>query len=182
MRALGFDVTEADATAVFNSLDDDKSGTLEYKELNKMLRAGLGADATASNLKRAPKQADRSRGAKLTAKGQNTNYVGARVATLPPMVKLSSSIFGKSVQAQLADALSKHSVKLIDLFREWDDDGNGAIDKKEMRQAVAALGYEAPMADIDALFDEIDDNSNGWIEFEELKKALTFRPVPKRRL
>ena len=36
--------------------------------------------------------------------------------------------------------LPAHKFKLIDLFREWDDDGNGALDKKELRQAVAALG------------------------------------------
>ena len=34
-------------------------------------------------------------------------------------------------------------MKLIDLFREWDDDGNGALDKHELLQAVAALGYDA---------------------------------------
>ena len=109
-------------------------------------------------------------------------FSGTGDAALPPTVKLKSSIGGKSVVAQLREALDEHSVKLIDMFREWDDDGNGAIDKKELRQAVAALGYEAPKKDVDALFDQIDDNANGWIEFEELKKALTFRPVPKRRL
>ena len=87
------------------------------------------------------------------------------------MVKLSSR-GGQSVQKQLADALKEHQVRLIDLFREWDDDGNGALDKKELRQAVAALGYEAPKKDVDKLFDSIDVDGNGWIEFHELKAAL----------
>merc|ERR1711965_785759 len=39
VRALGFaDISEKDAGAVFDMLDDDKSGELEYKELNLMLR------------------------------------------------------------------------------------------------------------------------------------------------
>ena len=59
-------------------------------------------------------------------------------------------------------------MKLIDLFREWDDDGNGALDKKELRAAVAALGYDAPRSSIDALFDSIDEDKSGWIEFHEV--------------
>ena len=35
-------------------------------------------------------------------------------------------------------------MKLIDLFREWDEDGNGAVDKKEFRKAVAALVRRGP--------------------------------------
>ena len=49
---------------------------------------------------------------------------------------------GTSVQEQLRAIMLEHSVKLIDLFRSWDDDGNGALDKLEFRQAVAALGCD----------------------------------------
>ena len=121
-------------------LDEDKSGMLEYKELNSMLRKGFGSQVTA-NLKRAKDVADHGRGAKLTSKNYNENYASAKVAALPPMVKLDASS-GVSIRDQLNTILSEHSVKLIDLFREWDEDGNGAIDKKEFRKAVAALGYD----------------------------------------
>ena len=64
-------------------------------------------------------------------------------------------------------------MKLIDLFREWDDDGNGAIDKKEFRKAIAGLGYDAPRKDIDELFKMLDDTGDGLIEYGELKAALS---------
>ena len=60
------------------------------------------------------------------------------------------------MQEQLSISCKSTSVKLIDLFREWDDDGNGALDKKEMRAAMAALGYDAPRKEVDAFFDSID--------------------------
>ena len=72
-------------------------------------------------------------------------------------------------------------MRLIDLFREWDDDGNGALDKKEMRAAVAALGYEAPKFAIDELFDMIDVDKSGWIEFHELKFALSDKGVKEAK-
>ena len=68
---------------------------------------------------------------------------------MPPTVKLSYEN-EKTIQEQLHDVLQEHSVKLIDLFRDWDDDGNGALDKKEMRQGIAALGYEALRKEVDA--------------------------------
>ena len=172
VRALGFDVSKEDTDAVFDSLDDDKSGALEYKELNEMLRKGAGSERAKANLKRAPKQRDTGRGAALTAKNMNANYSAARVAALPPMVKLDATA-DSSIEEQLALILKENSVKLIDLFREWDDNGDGALDKKELRASVAALGYDAPKKEVDAFFDSIDVDGSGFIEFHELKKALT---------
>ena len=83
--------------------------------------------------------------------------------------------------AALRKLIAASWTRVRDVFAAWDDDGNGAIDKKEMRQAVAALGYNAPKKEIDAFFDEIDDDGNGWIEFGELKAALAQRP-PARKL
>ena len=85
-----------------------------------MLRKGEGSEVAKRNLSRV-KQVDRSRGAKVTAKSVNASYVSSRVAALPDTVKLDASS-GVSVQEQLRAALLQHSVKLIDLFREWDDD------------------------------------------------------------
>ena len=176
VRALGFDVEEKDSNLVFDALDADKSGSLEYKELNTMLRQGVGSDLTKRNLKRAEKfNADRSRTAKVTAKNVNVNYVSARSAALPPTVKLEKG--NKTIQEQLFNAVKEHKVRLIDLFREWDDDGNGALDKKELRRAVAALGYDAPKKEIDDFFDSMDDDGSGLIEFDELKAALSEKGV-----
>ena len=87
------------------------------------------------------------------------------------MVKLDASS-GVSVKEQLALAMAENSVKLIDLFREWDEDGDGNIDKKEFRKGIAGLGYDADKKDMDALFDSIDESGDGEIDYGEIKKAL----------
>ena len=113
IRALGFEVERADSDAVFESLDDDNSGALEYKELAEMLRKGAGSEKAKAALKRGSFQArDTSRGAKLTAKNINVNYQASRVAALPPMAKLEVSD-EKSIQQQLAEIVEKNNVKLI---------------------------------------------------------------------
>ena len=50
---------------------------------------------------------------------------------------------------------------------------SGALNKKEFRAAVAALGYDAPRKVIDGVFDVMDEDKSGWIEFEEFKKSLS---------
>ena len=56
----------------------------------------------------------------------------------------------RNVQEQLRQIVKTNSVKLVDLFADWDEDGNGGLDKKEFRKGIAALGYDAPNKDIDA--------------------------------
>ena len=42
--------------------------------------------------------------------------------------------------------LRENAVRVIDVFKEWDEDGDGLVSKREFRRAIAALGYEASCA------------------------------------
>ena len=88
-----------------------------------------------------------------------------------PKMKLEASD-DLSIEEQLGTALGKNSVKLIDMFREWDTDGNGTVDKDEFFTAVTALGYEAPRKAVNKLFKNLDKDGGGEIEFFELTEAL----------
>ena len=77
-----------------------------------------------------------------------------------------------SVAEQLRDALSKNAVRVIDLFREWDEDADGIVSRKEFRKAMPLLGLEVPRAEIDALFDSWDNDGSGKITLAELNKKL----------
>jgi len=84
---------------------------------------------------------------------------------------------GKTVAEQLKDVLTKNAGRVIDLFREWDADGDGVVSRKEFHKAMPALGLEVPKKEIDALFDTWDPDNSGSIEYSELKKLL--QPVSK---
>ena len=86
-------------------------------------------------------------------------------------IKLSESS-DKPVAQQLRDILSKNAVRVVDLFREWDEDGNGSVSKKEFRKAMPLLGFDAPRAQVDQLFDTFDPDGGGAISIDELNKAL----------
>jgi len=46
------------------------------------------------------------------------------------------------VQEQLRRVLTTNAVRVIDLFREWDEDGDGIVSKKEFRRAMPLLGLQ----------------------------------------
>ena len=81
------------------------------------------------------------------------------------------------IALQLKEALSKNAARVVDLFREWDTDGDGSISKKEFRRAMPMLGFDVPVKDIDALFDANDPDGSGEMDFKELKRMLKGKNV-----
>ena len=63
-------------------------------------------------------------------------------------------------------------MRVIDLFREWDEDASGSVSKKEFREAMPMLGLDVPAEDVDALFDSWDPDGSGELELKELNKLL----------
>ena len=73
---------------------------------------------------------------------------------------------------QLRDLLSAHAVRVVDLFREWDDDNTGSVDKTEFRRGMTELGLEVPVAEVDKLFEAMDPDGSGSLTLAELNKQL----------
>ena len=80
-------------------------------------------------------------------------------------------------QEQIRDALSKNAVRVIDLFREWDEDEDGTVSKKEFRKAMPMLGLHVPAQEVDTLFDSWDPDGSGMLELKELTRVLKGMPA-----
>ena len=168
--ALGFDAPREEVEAVFKQLDKDGSGSIQYKELNAMLRVGAGSALDAALLPGAAGEISiASENRHALRRGKMSGTKGGVLAT---SVKLAPAADGQSVVDQLVEILNQNAVRVIDLFRSWDDDGNGKINAKEFRQAITGLGYSAPRADLDKLFSMLDKDGGGEIEYSELNQAL----------
>ena len=72
----------------------------------------------------------------------------------------------------MSDALAKNLTRVIDLFREWDDDNTGTVSREEFHRAMRELGCELPLADVDALLNTWDPDKSGSISIEELNRVL----------
>eukprot|EP00965_Chrysotila_dentata_P036880 1227414-Pleurochrysis_carterae.AAC.2 len=129
VAALGLTISDADADALFDSWDLDRSGTLPLTELRRILRRG-------------GKPPPRPR-VRVGAIGQ------ADIA--PPRDDA-----GDAVHDKLFKLLSSNASRVIDVFRQWDLDRDNTISRGEFRYVLVQIGICADGDEIDALFDSWD--------------------------
>ena len=60
----------------------------------------------------------------------------------------------------------------MSLFRQWDTDNSGSVERKEFRKAITQLGFDAPRDTLDAVFSEMDKDGSGSVDFKELNAQL----------
>ena len=171
LPVLGLAVPAEAAGALFDSLDTDGSGALDYEEMHKELRAGVGVELDEV----------------LRVGGAGEIAVEARNAAALRGGKLdkdSSKIFGKAamldassgvpILQQLQRALASPGVlaRVIDIFRAWDEDGSGTVSRFEFARALPVLGLRVERAQAESLFDSIDEDGSGSVEYAELHRKL----------
>ena len=166
MKVLGIAANKEELDAVFAEFDDDCSGTVTFAELDRQLRKKYplpeGAEARDVAV-----SAQKMHELRSGPSGKVGRTFSANVLEFK-----EGDAGGKSIQDQLRDALAANLTRVIDLFREWDDDGNGLIDKKEFRQALIGLGYSAPKAEVNTLFESFDKDGGGSVDYHELNAML----------
>ena len=115
----------------------------------------------------APPSAEPSAGAEGASMSQSdaSAYAAAHAA-------MAAAERAAHVASHLKHALEKANLRLMVLFRDWDADGSGAIDRSELSHALESLGLTMNKAEVDAIFDIWDTDGSGGIEFKELEYAL----------
>ena len=93
-------------------------------------------------------------------------------------VKEAVGQFEAPLEQQLGEALHNRLARVVDLFRAWDEDRSGTIDKKEFWLALCSRGLDVPRHAANALFDEFDADRSGSIDYKELNKLLRRGVAP----
>jgi len=167
---LGFHAEKRDADALFNFLDLKHEGAVEWQTLNRVLLTGTtdwaeddppapaaaaapapsppfravlkpAKSASAHPLMSANHGASAPRSVSVTEEQRRTGRVSPD-ATAAAGASGRSSPDVSEVVAQLRDALTAHATRVIDLFSEWDDDGDGLVSKSEFRKAMPMIGLQ----------------------------------------
>ena len=72
----------------------------------------------------------------------------------------------------LKDTLSRSGDQVVDLFRAWDEDGSGTVDRGEFYRAIRALGFIIEQEEANMVFDALDEDQSGVLEYKELNTML----------
>ena len=70
--------------------------------------------------------------------------------------------------------------RVMDLFQEWDTEGDGLIGLKEFKKAVRALFIKVKPKYVTELFRELDADGGGSIEYREVAAFLRKTKVAER--
>lgn len=73
-------------------------------------------------------------------------------------------------------AMSDSILRLQEAFKEFDQDGNGRIDRDEFDALLKKLGADLSRNEADAAFKDIDQNGNSAVEFEEFARWWKLQP------
>ena len=161
LPVLGIGADRSDANALFDLLDDDKSGFIDYKELNSKLRSGASL------------QTDEEKNAKARSKSKGHEKRTPREGGQGSVVKVLELRDSDNPVEALRKAMRKRMTRVIDVFRQWDEDGSGSISKKEFRRALPILGMlDCPKVVAEMLFDKLDEDKSGSIDYQELNQSL----------
>jgi Ca2+-binding EF-hand superfamily protein len=171
LAELGFDPDEPSVSALFASFDADDSGTIEYEELHNLLVRSVQhkPELEPLELKAANRIALRK---KRVSKVDANLFSGLELGSLD----------ADTIPGAIRKALDERLVRVIDLFRQFDDDSSGLLDASEFAKAMRELGMaDAPPEAIAAVFASFDHDESGTIEYRELhaiiKRSLQDRPV-----
>ena len=182
LRPLFPNEDKATFSGLFDLFDADRSGTITIDELYKHLRAGANVDLSQRQVKdKLGNMLDLN--LKAGAAGEIQMPAERKIAhkqrrkrgaALHGSERLVANVDGSgpSVRDQLYAILKKNAMRVIDLFRDWDEDGNGMITFSEFRRAISTLGYEAEEADVRKVFDEFDVEGKHQIGYSAFNKLL----------
>jgi centrin-1 len=62
--------------------------------------------------------------------------------------------------------------EIREAFNLFDADNSGAIDIRELKAAMRALGFEVKKEELKKMISDIDNDGNGSIEFEEVLQSF----------
>merc|ERR1711907_492523 len=77
---------------------------------------------------------------------------------------------GKKKAGQLSE---EQLDEIREAFSLFDSDASGAIDVRELKDAMRALGFEVKNEELKKMVTDIDNDGNGTIEFAEFLEMMT---------
>ena len=154
---LGLRAPKKDVDDLFDSFDPDSSGTIEFREINAMLR-----------------QREEKKPLPVVPKlGGNHGKWGNAVAKVVVGNKLGD--MGDNSIDRLREVLKQNAGTVVAMFKKMDVNGDGRITRGEFTRALPRLelsGERFTSKDADSLFTAFDKDRSGSIDYRELNKEL----------
>lgn len=159
--------------ALFVEWDKDGGGSLDVDELKDALKQCCDSAAKYA-MRSANERSKITRLQERMAQAREAAAAMAAVENANAEIERISSSVNTSIEFRLGTLLLQKasSLKMSDIVRKWDANGDGKIDPDEFRLNVKKLGLVAPNFEIDQLFRDLDADNGGDLDEDEIKKGF----------
>ena len=140
----------ADLQEKFLLFDKDGDHVISKNELGAVMRS-FGDNPTEEDLNALMKELD--------ADGSDHLEFNEFLKLMEKSDRLSVMMKRKLTETQIKEIRTK--------FDQFDDDHDGAIDKKELRNVIRSLGHNPTDEELQVLLDELDTDGTSMLEFPE---------------
>jgi len=79
----------------------------------------------------------------------------------------------KSLMNQMEDKVFNGKVKLFQVFRQFDKDGDGYVSYEDFENCLKSIKIDASKTEVASLMKLIDKKNNGYLDFTEFSKVFT---------
>ena len=159
--------------ALFVEWDKDGGGSLDVDELKDALKQCCDSAAKYA-MRSANERSKITRLQERMAQAREAAAAMAAVENANAEIERISSSVNTSIEFRLGTLLLQKasSLKMSDIVRKWDANGDGKIDPDEFRLNVKKLGLVAPNFEIDRLFRDLDVDNGGDLDEDEVKQGF----------
>jgi hypothetical protein len=113
-----------------------------------------------------------------TVKEVKSAIPGARTTIVS--VSSSSSQWETDIIEKLRQIIKSSSLKFEDVFKKFDEDGNGFISQVEFRNAIRKFNLGLSSREIDKIMMKIDTNADGKIDWKEFVNMFKVSELDER--
>lgn len=161
--------TGSELRSTFAQFDVDGNGYIDPDELQEKLAQLSGLDIGEEEVAQLIKEVD------VDGDGR-VNY--EEFVDLILTINDESSIIDINAEAKRKrvkkEKVMQHHTKMLQLFKEWDSDGNGLIDPDELREKLGEMtGTKISPEEADVIIKGVDKNGDGMIDYEEFCKLMS---------
>ena len=158
VKVLGLNATDEETTALYDSFDRDGSDSVELNELNALLRQG-------NTVQLAAVLQPGARGA-IETEAKNVHELRT-TADSHRFTAEWGPVAAAEVPGRIKQLLERKHERLMNIFAEWDTDGNGIVSRGEFCAALRRLGLDLSDGDLVWLFECFDEDGGGSIDAAE---------------
>ena len=113
-----------------------------------------------------------------TVRNLKSAPVGARTTIMTQ--SSSSSQWESDIFEKLRQIIRSSSKSFEDIFKEFDEEGNGTISQNEFRNAIRKLNLGLSSREIDKIMEKIDLNGEGKIDWREFMAKFKTNALDER--